>query len=244
MNRLFCREMAPESSRRTGKEVGARTVIQFQHISHQYGPVGGGHILEDISFEICEGECLGLTGPSGCGKSTLAHIGAGHVKPLQGRVVVDGRDVTNKPGRDVFLIHQEPDLFPWQKVGAQIRFAMKEVDEQRVEELIALVKLSGFEHLYPNQLSGGMKKRLALARALALNPKLLILDESFSSLDSNLKTELYEDLRLIWQKTKTTILLITHDSRDLENLAHREIRLSPHKPTQIAQVIDFYKTEV
>lgn len=214
-------------------------VITFEHISHRYQGRNGSLILDDVSFTINSGECVGLTGPSGCGKSTLAHIGAGYIRPEHGRVLVDGHDLTNKPGRDVFLIHQETDLFPWQTVTRQIMFALKMPDPAKVAELIALVQLTGSENLYPRQLSGGMKKRLALARALAVNPRLLILDESFSSLDSNLKMELYRDLRQIWQKTRTTILLITHDSRDLENLAHREIRLTASKPTRIERIIEF-----
>jgi NitT/TauT family transport system ATP-binding protein len=136
------------------------------------------------------------------------------------------------------MIHQEPDLFPWQKVAKQVAFAMAEPDKRKAAELLSLVKLRGFENFYPGQLSGGMKKRLALARALAVDPELLILDESFSSLDSDLKNELYRDLRLIWQKTGTTILLITHQANDLANLAHREIRLSAAKPTRISKIID------
>ena len=215
-------------------------MIQFQNISHRYHDKAGGNlVLEGISFAVTKGECVGLTGPSGSGKSTLAHIGAGHIKPDSGKILVDGDDFTGIPNRKVFLIHQESDLFPWQKVRKQISFAMDKPSTQKVAELIELVKLTGSEEFYPNQLSGGMKKRLALARSLAVNPKLLILDESFSSLDSNLKLELYEDLRQIWQKTNTTILLITHDSRDLENLAHREIRLSSDKPTKVHQIIDY-----
>ena len=215
-------------------------IITFEHISHRYPGKSSDNIIEDISFTIYKGECVGLTGPSGCGKSTLAHIGAGYIRPTEGRVLVNGQDITNRPNRNVFLIHQEADLFPWQRVNKQISFAMKKPDPQKVTELISLVKLAGSENLFPNQLSGGMKKRLALARALAVNPKLLILDESFSSLDSNLKVELYKDLREIWQQTGTTILLITHDSRDLENLANREIKLTASKPTRINQVIDTY----
>ena len=221
------------------KEETGKQVITFEHISHRYPGKTSGRILENISFTIHKGECVGLTGPSGCGKSTLAHIGAGYIRPDQGKVIVDSHDLTHKPNRDVFLIHQEPDLFPWQRVKKQITFAMKNPDPQKVAELISLVKLTGFENYFPNQLSGGMKKRLALARALAVNPKLLILDESFSSLDSNLKLELYKDLKQIWQQTNTTILLITHDSRDLENLANREIKLTTSKPTRIHQTIDF-----
>jgi NitT/TauT family transport system ATP-binding protein len=211
-------------------------MIEFRHISHRYPGQEGDLILRDISFTIAPGECVGLTGPSGCGKSTLAHIGAGHIAPAAGQVVVNGVDLTSRPSRQVFLIHQEPDLFPWQKVKRQVAFAMGQAAPGRVAELLALVKLSGFENYYPRQLSGGMKKRLALARALAVNPRLLVLDESFSSLDSNLKFELYEDLRRIWRETGATILLITHDSRDLENLAHREIRLSADKPTTIREI--------
>lgn len=205
-------------------------MIVFERISHSYGDGGSAPALQDVSFRVSKGECVGLTGPSGCGKSTLAHIGAGFIRPTSGRVLVDGEDLTGRPGRSLFLIHQETDLFPWQRVRTQVSFAMQDKDPRRAARLIALVKLNGFEDYYPNQLSGGMKKRLALARALAVNPKLLILDESFSSLDSNLKTELYDDLRTVWQETNTTILLITHDSQDLHGLAHREIRLTSSKP--------------
>ncbi|MFH0783324.1 MAG: ATP-binding cassette domain-containing protein [Pseudomonadota bacterium] len=213
-------------------------MFEFRKISHTFGENSGALILEEISFEIREGECVGLTGPSGCGKSTLAQIGAGFVTPSSGEVLVDGRNLTSTPSRAVALIHQEADLFPWLKVEKQILFAMQKSDRSRAKELISLVKLSGAEKYYPNQLSGGMKKRLALARGLAINPKLLILDESFSSLDANLKYDLYRDLRLIWEKTKTTILLITHDSRDLQNLAHREVRLSAGKPTGIVEIVE------
>ena len=211
-------------------------MIEFQNISHRYPGSDGDLLLREISFAIAPGECVGLTGPSGCGKSTLAHIAAGHIAPAGGRVLVDGVDLTSRPSRKVFLIHQEPDLFPWQKVCKQVEFAMGKAEPGRVAELLALVRLSGFENYYPRQLSGGMKKRLALARALAVNPRLLVLDESFSSLDSNLKVELYEDLRRVWRETSATILLITHDSRDLENLAHREIRLSADRPTTIKEI--------
>lgn len=213
-------------------------MFEFRKISHTFGENTGGPVLADISFKIREGECVGLTGPSGCGKSTLAQIGAGFVTPSSGEVLVEGRNLTSTPSRAVALIHQEADLFPWLKVEKQILFAQQKSDTSKVRDLISLVKLSGFEKYYPNQLSGGMKKRLALARGLAINPKLLILDESFSSLDANLKYDLYRDLRLIWEKTKTTILLITHDSKDLQNLAHREVRLSAGKPTRIVEIVE------
>lgn len=212
-------------------------MFHFKNISHKFENSNGECVIEDISFSINAGECVGLTGPSGSGKSTIAHIAAGHILPAKGEVNVDGRNLTGSPNRQVFLIHQESDLFPWLKVKKQIGFAMKQKDEKILSELLSLVKLSAYRNYYPNQLSGGMKKRLAIARALAVNPRLLILDESFSSLDSNLKFELYRDLKDIWQKTNTTILLITHDSKDLQNLAQREIRLTPQKPTRILEII-------
>jgi ABC-type nitrate/sulfonate/bicarbonate transport system ATPase subunit len=212
-------------------------MFHFRNISHKFENTDGECVIEDITFSINEGECVGLTGPSGCGKSTIAHIAAGHILPTNGEVNVDGRNLTGRPNRQVFLIHQESDLFPWLKVKKQIALAMKNKDEKILSELLSLVKLSKYRSYYPNQLSGGMKKRLAIARALAVNPRLLILDESFSSLDSNLKIELYRELKDIWQKTNTTILLITHDSKDLQNLAQREIRLAPYKPTRILEII-------
>ncbi len=211
-------------------------MFELKSISHSFNGNPTQLILDDISFGIQQGECVGLTGPSGCGKSTLAQIGAGFITPTHGKVLVNGRDLTSTPSRNVALIHQEADLFPWLKVEKQVLFAQKIKDRDRAKELISLVSLTGSESLYPSQLSGGMKKRLALARVLAINPKLLILDESFSSLDANLKRDLYADLRRIWRRTKTTILLITHDSKDLQNLAHREIQLSDSQPTRIVHI--------
>jgi len=193
--------------------------------------------MAEVSLTIGQGECVGLTGPSGCGKSTLAQIGAGFLKPNRGRVLVEGEDVTGRPSRKVALIHQESDLFPWLRVEKQIQFAQKNPDRRRVRELLELVQLRGFERHFPYQLSGGMKKRLALARGLAMDPRLIILDESFSSLDTALKVELFGDLRRIWEQTKMTILLITHDPQDLENLVHREVRLTSTRPTRISEIV-------
>ncbi len=208
-------------------------MIEFQDICHRFTQEKNGDVLRNISMTIHQGECVGLTGPSGCGKSVLANIAAGHIVPSSGRIVVDGTDLTGLPSRKVLLIHQESDLFPWLKVKKQISFVMHNKNSKTIDELLALVGLKSYSGYYPIELSGGMKKRLALARALAVNPKLLILDETFSSLDSKLKRVLHRELKQIWETTKTTILMITHDSKDLENLAQREIRLSPQKPTCI-----------
>lgn len=208
-------------------------VIEFQNICYSYGEE---EILQDISFSINKGECVGLTGPSGCGKSTLASIAAGYLIPTSGKVLIDGCDVTGKPGRDIFPVNQESDLFVWQTVEKHIASVMQKKDLVKIRGIVALVKLTGYEHYYPRELSVGMKKRLALARAIAINPKLLILDESFASLDSDLKTTLYLELKEIWEVIRTTILLITHDSKDVKHLAHREILLTKKKPTCIWKI--------
>jgi NitT/TauT family transport system ATP-binding protein len=212
-------------------------MIRFEKISHRYDGTNGGFVLRDISFSIDQGECVGLTGPSGCGKSTLALIGAGHIRPTAGEVIVGGDVTTGKPGRHVFLIHQETDLFPWMRVDRQVDFARDRSCRYGVPELVALAKLTGHERYFPYQLSGGMRKRLAIARALAVNPGLLILDESFGSQDQEMKSSLFSDLRGIWAATRATILLITHDRKDLENLVQREIRLGPEEPTRIEEIV-------
>lgn len=197
--------------------------VRAENISFSFKD--GAPLLRNFSLNLQRGHCGGITGPSGCGKSTLALILAGHLRPQSGSVWIDGSDVTARPGRDVFLVAQDSDLFPWQTVEAQIAFGMKSPDPQRVRELIEMTKLKGFEKFYPRQLSGGMKKRLSIARALAVDPKLLIFDESFSALDFDLRQALFADLKEIWKRTQTTILLITHDPRDLHQIAQSEIRL-------------------
>ena len=198
-------------------------MIKLQNISHSYD--NNNSIIKNLSLNIKKGESIGLTGPSGCGKSSLAHIISGYITPSFGNILIDGRDYTGRPSRNIFLISQESDLFPWQRVGKQIEFALEKRDARRVSEILAIVRLEGYESYYPSQLSGGMKKRLSIARALAVNPKLLILDEAFVSLDNNLRNNLYRELRRIWQTTETTIFVITHDSIDLENLVQKEISL-------------------
>ncbi len=202
------------------------THIEASHLSFAFP--GKPPLFEDLSFKIERGQCLGVSGPSGCGKSTLAQVLAGHLRPSAGVVAVAGQEML-RPNRDVFLVHQDTDLFPWLTAEKQILFGMLEPNSARAKELIELTKLTGFEKYFPHQLSGGMKKRLSIARALAVNPKLLIFDESFNSLDFELRMELFGDLKQIWRETKTTILLISHDPRDLEQMAEKELRLEKRR---------------
>jgi taurine transport system ATP-binding protein len=133
-------------------------MIEFQNISHQFAGDGEGFVLKNISMTIHQGECVGLTGPSGCGKSTLANIAAGHIRPTEGRIVVDEEDLTGRPNRQIFLIHQESDLFPWLKVKKQVGFVIRKKSSQKnlklVDRLLELVNLSAYKNYYPYELSG------------------------------------------------------------------------------------------
>jgi len=198
--------------------------VQVTNLSFEF--IEGRPLFENLNFSLEHGQCLGITGPSGCGKSTLAQVIAGHLRPKSGHIVIDGKPVTGKPQRDIFLVHQDSDLFPWLTVEKQVAFGMKYPDPAEVRKLIGLTKLGGFEEYFPYQLSGGTKKRLSIARSLAVNPKLLIFDESFSSLDFDLRMEIFTDLKEIWRATRTTIIVISHDPRDLQQIAQSELRLS------------------
>lgn len=184
-------------------------------------------IIHEFSLTLARGECLGIQGPSGCGKSTFAQILAGHLRPQKGRVLLEGSDITYKPQRAVFMVHQDGDLFPWLNVEKQI--ALADPERERIKKLVELTKLKNFEKYYPRQLSGGMKKRLAIARALAVNPKVLIFDESFNSLDFEMRQEIFKDLRQIRRELKTSIILISHDPRDIQEISDRELRFEERR---------------
>lgn len=195
-------------------------LLKAHNLSFQFGKQA---LFKELSFEIFAKERVALTAPSGSGKSTLAFILAGHLAPQAGDIFLEGKKITSIPSRQIFLLHQDDDLFPWLKVEEQLRFVAPQCDTNKI---LQLLKLKGEEHKYPCQLSGGMKKRLALGRALAINPKLIILDEPFGFLDQKLKQELLEDLGEIWAKEMTTLLLISHDPQDVQNFCQREIKLT------------------
>jgi ABC-type nitrate/sulfonate/bicarbonate transport system ATPase subunit len=193
--------------------------FRAENISFSYP--NGKRIIQNFTLTMERGECLGIQGPSGCGKSTFAQILAGHLRPQEGRILLEGVDITHRPQRAVFMVHQDGDLFPWLNVEKQI--AIADANPARIKQLIELTKLKNFEKYYPRQLSGGMKKRLAIARALAVNPKVLIFDESFNSLDFEMRQEIFRDLKQIWRELKTSIIVISHDPRDIREISEREM---------------------
>ncbi len=190
--------------------------------------------LDRVSLQVNEGEFVCLVGPSGCGKTTLLNIIAGLEKPDSGRVLADGKPVTS-PGRDRLVMFQEPALFPWLDVFGNVLFGLKlkpnltNKDRRNVARYyLELVGLTRFEHANIHELSGGMKQRVSLARALAPNPRVLLMDEPFAALDALTREQLYGDIQQIWKARRKTIVFVTHNVREAACLGDRVLLFSPH----------------
>jgi NitT/TauT family transport system ATP-binding protein len=189
-------------------------------------------VLDNIDLRIEEGEIVCLVGPSGCGKTTLLDIMAGLTRPDRGRVLADGQLVEG-PGRHRLVMFQESALFPWLDVFGNVMFGLKRKpglsDRERrdiADYHLRLVGLEKFKHAYVHELSGGMKQRVALARSLAPDPGVLLMDEPFAALDAMTREQLYHDLQDIWQARRRTMVFVTHDVREAACLGDRVFLLS------------------
>lgn len=197
--------------------------------------------LSDISLSVARGEFVSILGPSGCGKSTLLYIVGGFVPPSSGAVIVNDMPVTG-PGPDRGPVFQEFALFPWKTVlgnvtyGLEQRGATKAEAVERARELLAMVKLSGYENFYPKELSGGMKQRVAIARTLAYGPHILLMDEPFGALDAHTRTRLQNDLLSIWEKDRKTVLFVTHSVEEAVFLSDRVVMMTS-SPGRIKDII-------
>ncbi|HTM50162.1 MAG TPA: ABC transporter ATP-binding protein [Bryobacteraceae bacterium] len=198
------------------------------------------NVLENIYLEAKEGEFVCILGPSGCGKSTLLNIVGGFLKPTSGAVTIDGETVTQPDPRRIFVF-QERGVFPWLTVEGNIGFGLfklsKQEKERRIAHYVKLVGLTGFEQAYPQELSGGMKQRLEVARALAVNPDMLFLDEPFGALDSITRLIMRSELLRIWEAERKTILFVTHDIEESVQLADRVIVMSARPATIRTEVV-------
>lgn len=196
--------------------------------------------LRAVDLEIQPGEFVCLLGESGCGKSTLLHLIAGLDRPTSGELELDGVPLEG-PGGDRTMVFQAPLLFPWLSVernialGLSIRGRRSSIDS-RVEELVGLVGLEGFEAALPRELSGGMAQRVALARALAPNPEVLLLDEPYSALDMFTRQRLQEELVKVWMERRVTTIFVTHDIEEAVFLASKLVIMTP-RPGRVARVI-------
>ncbi len=197
-------------------------------------------VLKDINLDVAVGEFVCLLGPSGCGKSTLLSTMAGFLSPTSGEIKIDGEAVRGPDSRRIFVF-QERGVFPWLTVEGNIGFGLFKLSrserERRIAHYVEMVGLRGFEKTYPPELSGGMKQRLEVARALAVNPDMLFLDEPFGALDSITRLIMRGELLRIWEAERKTIIFVTHDIDEAVQLADRVVVMSA-RPATVQQIVN------
>src|SRR3989344_4804103 len=219
-------------------------LIKVEHINKNF--VNNGETLEvlgDINFEVDKGETSIILGPSGCGKTTLFNIIAGLIPATKGKVFFGNEEILS-PHNQIGVIFQETRLFPWLKVKENIAFGLKLKNKINLDEKVAkyidIVGLKGFENLYPHELSGGMKQRVAIARTLAVEPEIILMDEPFGALDPKTRKKMHEHVLEIKEKLDTTILFITHNLKEAVFLANKIYILSA-LPAKIIKEIEIPK---
>lgn len=218
--------------------------VTLDNLGKVYPTQDGGQFvaLENVSLDIRPGEFIAVIGISGCGKSTLLELIAGLQKPTSGTIAFDGVPHQG-PHPRVSVVFQEDSTFPWKTVAGNVGFGLEMrrisagVRNPRVQQMIEMVGLHGFERHYPHQLSGGMRQRVAIGRTLVLDPGILLMDEPFGALDEQTRFVLGEELLRIWRESGCTILFVTHSLHEAVQLADRIVVLTP-KPGRIARVIE------
>ncbi|SFK31528.1 ABC transporter ATP-binding protein [Falsiroseomonas stagni] len=223
----------------------AEPAIAARNLSLVFGTNDGPvHALSDVNIDIAPGEFISLIGPSGCGKTTLLRVIADLEKPTGGEIRVNG--VTPEEARlarDYGYVFQAPALFPWRTIEGNVMLPLqimglsKAERQERARKQLALVNLSGFERKFPWQLSGGMQQRASIARALAFEPKLLLMDEPFGALDEIVRDHLNEQLLKLWAATRKTVVFVTHSIPEAVFLSTRIVVMSP-RPGRITDIVD------
>jgi len=216
--------------------------LEIAHLSKRYWRDSRDVLaLSDVSLAVNEGEFLAIVGPSGCGKTSLLNIVAGLLPYEDGSVAIDGKKISG-PGTDRAVVFQNASLLPWRSISGNVRYGMemqRRFDEpamrERTEYFIRLVGLSGFEKHYPNELSGGMQQRVNLARALAADPVVLLMDEPFAALDAQTREFMQAELLKIWAQARKTVLFITHQINEAIYLADRVVVMSA-RPGRVKDV--------
>jgi NitT/TauT family transport system ATP-binding protein len=219
--------------------------VAISNVNHAYAAPNEGSVatLDNVSLGVRKGELLCLIGPSGCGKSTLLNIVGGLVQPTSGSVTVNGKSINGPSPKDIAFVFQENTLFPWNTIIDNIKVALEfqgvPVSERqaRAEEAIEAVGLSDFAQNYPHQLSGGMKQRASLARALSLRTDILLMDEPFAALDEQTRTYLGEELSILLATTNKTIIMVTHSLSEAVFLADRVVVMTA-RPASIKATIE------
>jgi NitT/TauT family transport system ATP-binding protein len=197
------------------------------------------NVLEDITLDVREGEFICIVGPSGCGKSTLLNIAGGFLQATEGEILIDGAPVKGPDPKRIFIF-QENGVFPWLTVEDNVGFGVRRKTEAERRDLarhyIEMVGLTGFEKTYPRELSGGMRQRVEIARALAAEPDVLFMDEPFGALDYLTRLRLRAELTQIWQREKRTVLFVTHDVEEAVQLADRVVVMG-RRPARIRAIV-------
>jgi NitT/TauT family transport system ATP-binding protein len=227
---------------RSGMNGAAHIVID--RVSHTYRPARGRPVLalDNISLSVRDREFVALLGPSGCGKSTLLYLIGGFLPVEQGTIAVEDRPVSG-PGPDRGIVFQHFALFPWKTVVQNVLYGLEKQDlprderARRARDFIELVGLAGFEDSYPAQLSGGMKQRAAIARTLAIDPRVLLMDEPFGALDAQTRSLMQGELLRIWQRSRKTVVFVTHDVQEAVFLAER-IAVMSARPGHIKEIVE------
>jgi NitT/TauT family transport system ATP-binding protein len=229
----------------TAAAAPARTRIAFEHVSVEFAtPHGTMRVVDDVSYEIRDREFVAVIGPSGCGKTTMMNIVAGFVKPTAGHVLLDGRPVPG-PGPDRGVMFQEYGVFPWLSVRDNIAFGLTlsanrvpDAERRQIgERYMRLMGLAEFADAWPKTLSGGMRQRLALARAYAVRPEFLLMDEPFGALDAQTRGAMQNLLLDVLAAEGKTVMLITHSVEEAIYLASRIVVMSA-RPTRIREIVD------
>ena len=217
--------------------------IVVEGLRHLYRPKRGAPVLalEDVNLSVGDQEFIALLGPSGCGKSTLLYLMGGFLPVESGVITMDGAPVGG-PGPDRGIVFQHFALFPWKTVLQNVLYGLERQPLERAERearahaFIKMVGLAGFENNYPSQLSGGMKQRAAIARTLAIDPKVLLMDEPFGALDAQTRHLMQTELLAIWRRSPKTVIFVTHDVQEAVYLAQRVVVMSA-RPGRIKEIV-------
>lgn len=218
--------------------------IAIEAVSHTYHPTKGNPVfaLDSISLDVREHEFMALLGPSGCGKSTLLYMIGGFL-PVESGTIKVGDSIVKEPHPDRGIVFQHFALFPWKTVIDNVLYGLEKTRVPRAERreraqyYIDMVQLTGFENSFPSQLSGGMKQRAAIARTLAVDPDILLMDEPFGALDAQTRTLMQDELRMIMAKTPKTVIFVTHDVQEAVRLADR-VAVMSRRPGRMKEIVE------
>jgi NitT/TauT family transport system ATP-binding protein len=221
-------------------------VIAAKGLFKIYTPSGSDQViaLQDVNLEVCAGEFISLIGPSGCGKSTLLRLIADLIKPTHGELKVNNKDPHQaRLDRDYGMVFQAATLYDWRSVSKNVQLPLevmgysKAERERRAQQMLELVELGKFANHYPWQLSGGMQQRVSIARALSFEPSILLMDEPFGALDEFTRERMNMELLRIWERTKITVIFVTHSIPEAVFLSNRIVVMSP-RPGRITRIVE------